>query len=580
LSEQDAAHPNKSSAAPVSEKNSGTGFLVKRVVRDYLSQHKRPLAIAIVFMLITSVTTGALAWILKPAIDELFVGKDPALLLYIPGVVITIMIVQAVASYIQGVLMTKIGQDVVAEMQVQLFRSMVYADLKRLNTTHTGEFMARALNNVTLVQQASSQTIAVLAKDLTAILILTGVMFARDWRLAMIAVAIIPFVLMNTRRQGRKTRKATRSSMSETGTLTMLISENLDGTRVVKAYGQEEREIERTTKSILRRRDFQMKALKARLAAAPVTEAITGISIAGVIFYGGYQGINGSLSIGAFMSFLTALMLSYDPLKRVSSVSTVLSQGLTAAENIFDELDTVPHIKNAPDAQPLNLGDGDITFEHVTFSYGDGQAALKDVSFAVKHGETVALVGPSGAGKSTVLNLIPRFFDATEGRVLINGQDVKQVTLESLRSHIALVTQDPFLFDDTIYANILYGRPDASRDEVIEAAKAAAAHEFIEARAILKDAPILLLDEATSALDSRSEAQVQTALRHLMENRTTIVIAHRLSTIIDADTIYVMDDGKVIESGQHGALLQSGQLYASLYSTMLSNSSTQKEAGE
>jgi subfamily B ATP-binding cassette protein MsbA len=243
----------------------------------------------------------------------------------------------------------------------------------------------------------------------------------------------------------------------------------------------------------------------------------------------------------------------------------------------------------------------------VTFSYGDGQTALKDVSFTVKHGETVALVGPSGAGKSTVLNLIPRFFDATEGQVLINNQDVKQTTLESLRSHIALVTQDPFLFDDTIYANILYGRPDASRDEVIEAAKAAAAHEFIEAtpngysspageggtnlsggqrqriaiaRALLKDAPILLLDEATSALDTRSEAQVQTALQHLMKNRTTIVIAHRLSTIIDADTIYVMDDGKVIESGQHGTLLQSGQLYASLYSTMLSSNSTQKEAGE
>lgn len=448
------------SAVP-SDPEPSTSGLVRRVVRDYLSHHKRPLLIAVVFMLVTSATTGALAWILKPAIDQLFVGKDPTLLYFIPAAVIGIMIAQAVASYIQGVLMTRIGQDVVAEMQVELVRSMVYADLKRLNQTHTGEFMARALNNVALVQQASSQTIAVLARDITTIMILTTVMFIRDWKLALIAVAIIPFVVYNNRRQGRKTRKATRSSMSETGTLTTLISENLDGTRVVKAYGQEEREIERTSKSILRRRDFQMKALKARLAAAPVTEAITGIGIAGVIFYGGYQGINGTLTIGAFMSFLTALMLSYDPLKRVSSIATVLAQGLTAAENIFDELDRVPEIKNADDALPLELRQGEITFDNITFSYGDGISALQDVSFKVDHAKTVALVGPSGAGKSTVLNLIPRFFDTSGGRVLIDGQDIRSVTIESLRASIALVTQDPFLFDDTVYANILYGRPDA-----------------------------------------------------------------------------------------------------------------------
>lgn len=594
------------SAVP-SDPEPSTSGLVRRVVRDYLSHHKRPLLIAVVFMLVTSATTGALAWILKPAIDQLFVGKDPTLLYFIPAAVIGIMIAQAVASYIQGVLMTRIGQDVVAEMQVELVRSMVYADLKRLNQTHTGEFMARALNNVALVQQASSQTIAVLARDITTIMILTTVMFIRDWKLALIAVAIIPFVVYNNRRQGRKTRKATRSSMSETGTLTTLISENLDGTRVVKAYGQEEREIERTSKSILRRRDFQMKALKARLAAAPVTEAITGIGIAGVIFYGGYQGINGTLTIGAFMSFLTALMLSYDPLKRVSSIATVLAQGLTAAENIFDELDRVPEIKNADDALPLELRQGEITFDNITFSYGDGISALQDVSFKVDHAKTVALVGPSGAGKSTVLNLIPRFFDTSGGRVLIDGQDIRSVTIESLRASIALVTQDPFLFDDTVYANILYGRPDAPREKVIEAAKAAAAHEFIEAmpngydspageggtnlsggqrqriaiaRAILKDAPILLLDEATSALDTRSEAQVQEALKHLMQNRTTIVIAHRLSTIIDADMIFVLDQGKVIESGKHGALLQDGRLYASLYSTMISHDPDRREAGE
>ncbi len=343
----------------VSDKNSAQlSTLARRMWRDYLWQHRAKLFTAILFMLVISATTAGLAWLLQPAIELLFIQKDPEFLYILPGLIIGVTVLKGIATYAQGVLMTKIGQDVVAEMQVKLFRSMVFADLQRLTSTHTGEFMARALNNVTLVQQAASQTIAALAMDLTTIVGLTFVMFYQDWRLAMIVMCTIPFVLLNTRKQGRKTRKATRKSMSETGNLSTLISENLDGTRVVKAYGQEEREIERTTKSIMRRRDFQMKALKARIAAAPVTEGITGVAIAGVIFYGGYQGINGPLTLSAFMSFLTAMLLSYDPLKKVSNMSTVLAQGLTAADNVFGELDIVPTITNAPDARELDLNGG------------------------------------------------------------------------------------------------------------------------------------------------------------------------------------------------------------------------------
>jgi subfamily B ATP-binding cassette protein MsbA len=578
--------------------------LARRMVREYLWQHRRPLLIAIAFMLVISLTTAALAWLLRPAIQLLFVEKDPQFLYTLPALIISVTILKALATYAQGVLMTKIGQDVVAEMQVKLFHSMVYADLQRLTSTHTGEFMARALNNVILVQQAASQTVAALAMDLTTILALTFVMFYQDWRLALIVICVVPFVLLNTRKQSRKTRKATKSSMSETGNLSALISENLDGTRVVRAYGQEEREIERTTESIMRRRNFQMKALKARIAAAPVTEGITGVAIAAVIFYGGYQGINGPLTLAAFMSFLMAMLMSYGPLKKVSNLTTVLAQGLTAAETIFGELDIKPSIRDAEDAKALKLNGGRVSFENATFHYGDDKAALNDVSFTVEPGETVALVGPSGAGKSTVLNLIPRFYDATTGSVKIDGQDVRGLTLESLRGCIGLVTQDPFLFDDTIYANIAYSRPEATREDVIAAAKAAAAHEFIEekpggydapageggsnlsggqrqriaiARAILKNAPILLLDEATSALDTRSEAHVQEALHRLMAERTTIVIAHRLSTIIDADKIFVMDEGRVVESGRHAELLQNNSLYSTLYSSMLEH---QKEVAD
>ncbi len=603
------ADPSVTAAQPkmLTGSKSQFGAIARRLYRDYLSDYRGRLGIAIGLMLIISATTGALAWLLKPAVDILFVEKDKTLLYTLPGVVIAITAIKALATYGQGVIMSRVGQDIVARLQLGLFQSMVYADLQRLISTHTGSFLAQAVNNVNLVQQATSQTIVTFARDLTSVLFLGGVMYTRDWRLALIATAIIPFVLLNTRKQGKKTRKATIQSMSETGTLTALISENLDGTRVVKAYNQEDREIERTNKSILRRRDFQMKALKARVAAAPITEAIQGLGIAGAIFYGGYNAMNGSLTIGAFMSFLMAMMMTYDPLKRLSNLSTVLTQGLTAAENVFEELDMPQEIYDDPDAKDLQLSGGKIEFHSVGFHYGDERAALDGVSFVANPGETVALVGPSGAGKSTVLNLIPRFFDVSSGSVTLDAQNVRDVTLNSLRGSIALVTQEPFLFDDTIHANIAYGRPDASRGDVIKAAQAAAAHEFIEelpegydtlageggarlsggqrqriaiARAMLKDAPILLLDEATSALDTRSESHVQEALRHLMKGRTTIVIAHRLSTIIDADKIFVMDQGRVVESGRHEELLQQDQLYASLYSSGFSSQENDEQTLE
>lgn len=568
---------------------------VGRLWREYLKPQWLPLSFAILLMLIIAAATATLAFLLDPAIEYLFVKKDAGLLYVIPLVVIGVAIIKAAATFGEGNIMATIGQKLAADLQLRLFRTMVYADLARLNTTHSGEFMTNTLNNVTLVQQASVHAIAGFAKDMMSVIFLLAVMYYQDWILALVASAIIPLVILNSRKQGRKTRKATKKQMVETGTLTSLISENLDGTRVVKAYGQEEREIARTGASIHRRMTHQLKAARARIAAAPVTEAITGIGIAGVLFYGGLRGINDGLTLGEFMSFLVAMMMSYDPLKKLSNLFTILSQGMVALSQVFIEIDTLPEIVDNPDADELHLDGGRIAFSNVSFHYEGDRAALDNITFAAEPGETIALVGPSGAGKSTVLNLIPRFYDVTSGSVTIDGQDIRNLTLKSLRAPVAIVTQDPFLFDDTIAANIAYGKPDATQAEIEAAARAAAAHEFITempdgyaslagedgtrlsggqrqriaiARAMLKNAPILLLDEATSALDTRSEAQVQRALKTLMKDRTTIVIAHRLSTIIDADRIFVFDRGCIVESGRHGELVENGNLYSALYSSV------------
>lgn len=586
---------------------------VMRLWRDYLRPQGLPLSFAVLLMLIIAATTAALAYLLDPAIKYLFLEKDARLLYVIPAIVVGVAILKALATYGEGNIMATIGQKLVADLQLRLFRTMVYADLARLNATHSGSFMTNTLNNVTLVQQASVQAVAGFAKEMTSVIGLLGVMYYQDWGLALVASGIIPLVVLNSRKQGRKTRKATKKQMAETGTLTMLISENLDGTRVVKSYGQEEREIARTEASIQRRMRHQLKAARARIAAAPVTEAITGIGIAGVLFYGGLRGLNSEFTLNQFMSFLAAMMLSYDPLKKLSNLFTVLSQGMTALTQVFNEIDIRPDIIDSPDADDLKLGGGRISFNDVSFHYGDDRAALDNVTFAAEPGETIALVGPSGAGKSTVLNLIPRFYDVTGGSVEIDGQDIRGLTLKSLREPVAIVTQEPFLFDDTVAANIAYGRPDATHQDIEAAARSAAAHEFISempdgyaslvgeggtrlsggqrqriaiARAMLKNAPILLLDEATSALDTRSEAQVQRALRALMKNRTTLVIAHRLSTIIDADRIFVLDHGRIVESGKHQELLANGNLYSALYSSKFDAEAPQiegepaREAGE
>ena len=418
-------------------------------------------------------------------------------------------------------------------------------------------------------------------------------MYYQDWRLATVSLIAIPLVGLFSKKLGKRMKKTSTEGQIETGILSTLLSENLDGQRVVKAYQQEKVEINKISSSIYKRMKLLIKGIKTRAAASPFSEFLAGFGIAGALYYAGIRGLQGELELNEFISFLGAMMLSFQPLKRLSSINTTIQEGFAAAIRIFNLMDQESHIKEIAGADSLNISRGNIEFKDVSLSYDqDYSYALNNINLVIEPGKTTALVGPSGAGKSSCLNLIPRFYDPSGGSIEIDGQKIKNVTLESLRSCISLVSQEPKLFDVSIRENISYGNTNASYDEIVNASQSAAAHEFIMslpdqyetvvgekgyslsggqkqrisiARAFLRNAPILLLDEATSSLDNESEHLIQNAVKKLMQNRTTIVIAHRLSTIIDANKIAVLDQGTIVEIGSHEELIKKEGLYSNLY---------------
>jgi len=556
-----------------------------------------------VFMALVAATTGLNAWLLEPAIDKVFVEQVPDMLIWVPLVLVAVACLRGGATYLQSILMHGVGQRIIAETQVKMYRHLIGADLAYLHSVHSGQLLSSFLYDANLLRDAVGRAITGIAKDALTAVALAVVMFIQDWQLALIVVLIFPLVGVAIRKLGKRMRKASTATQEETGRLASQLSETLDGVRLVKAYGMEDGETERIRARIERRLKEIMRGIRTRSAATPLTEALGGVAVAMAIFYGGWRAQQGVLSLGEFMSFLAALLMAYQPLKGLASLNTALQEGLAAAQRIFAILDVAPSISEKPDATALVVQQGAITYTDVHFSYDGETAALHGIDIAVAPGSTVALVGPSGSGKTTLMNLLPRFYDPDSGRVQIDGQDLQDVTIASLRAATALVSQDITLFDDTVAANIAYGRSGASEAEITAAARAAAAHDFITAlpqgydamvgengvrlsggqrqriaiaRAMLKDAPILLLDEATSALDSEAEREVQTALDALKAGRTTLVIAHRLSTVMAADRIYVLDGGKVVESGDHGTLLAQGGTYARLYRLQFA----EHEAGE
>lgn len=566
------------------------GEVIARMAREYLKPHWKLAVGALLASMVVAGATGAVPLLIKHALDNI-VGTDSWMLLLVAGGAIVATAVQAIGTYIARSNMATIGQLIVAAVQKRMFARIMHADLAWVSRTHSGRFLSSFLYDANRVRDSITVTVIDLGQNLLTVIALIGAMFWLNWQLALIGCTVIPFVAFVIRTLGKRTQKATKRNLEGSGDLTAVISEALKGIRVVKAYDQETTEISRTGSAIDRVRATALKAIKNRNMASPITGLLSGIGIAAVIYFGGRSVQTGFLTIGDLGGFLSAMLLAYEPLKKLANTQTLMHEGAAAASRIFPILDIEPSITVPLDAQPLKVTDGSVRFENVHFHYGDGTPALNGIDIEIPKGHTVALVGPSGAGKSTILNLVPRFYDPTEGRILIDGQDVRDVTLSSLRAASSLVTQEPFLFDDTIRANIAYGTADATDADIEAAARNAAAHEFIAAlpkgydtmvgeagfklsggqrqriaiaRAMLKDAAILLLDEATSALDTASELQVQSALTRLMQGRTTLVIAHRLSTIKHANMICVIDEGRVVERGSHDELVAMGGLYAEL----------------
>ena len=570
-----------------------TKALLARLIRGYIGKHWRKLTVAMIAMAVIAATTAAYAQIMQPLTDLVFVNRDATGMIVVPLIFLSIAVIKALATYIQTYLMGVFGQRIIADVQNGLFAHIIRADIAFFHSTATGGLISNFLNDANLLREALNKALTGIAKDSLTLIFLVGVLFWTDWKLAFIATVIFPLAILPIRALGKKMRKASTQNQERTGAFSALLGETFAGARHIKAYGMEAHETERARQSNEHRLAAMFKVIRARAAATPAMEVLGGIAAAAVVFYAaGIGDVQNRMTAGEFFTFITALGLAYQPLRSIANLNSALQEGLAAAQRIFTMLDSEPNIQDASDAKPLDIQGGAIRFEAVTHAYEDGAPALRNASFDVPAGQTVAVVGPSGAGKSTALNLIPRFYDTEQGRVTVDGQDVKGLTQASLRAAIGLVSQESTLFNDTIRANIAYGKPGAATDEIEAAAKAAAAHDFIGdlaqgydtvvgesglklsggqrqriaiARAVLKDAPILLLDEATSALDSGSERQVQDALKRLSTGRTTLVVAHRLSTVIDANQIIVLENGEIVDAGTHTELLARGGLYAKLY---------------
>jgi len=566
--------------------------LIARVWREYLRPRWHGLAIALVCAGLIAALNTKLLQMIRPAVDDLVTNRSSTALYIIPLTIIGLAMARAALQILQSRLINRIGNRVVGAVQVQLFGRLIRADLARLRGTHSGSYIASMLYDAGLIREASTSGVVNYTREFLIVVGAVITMARNDPWLTLAVVLIAPLASLLLRRFSKRARKATKGAMGETSALSTAIMEALDGIRIVKMENREDYEEARVAAVVKRRQQHLTKGSNARSQAAPITEMMSMIVVAAVFLYAGWRAQYGSITAGALLEFVLALMMAGQSLRQLANLQTVFTEGSTAARRLFAAMDVEPEVVEPEQPKPLPAqGKGHIRLDDVGFVYAGGSAALNGVTLEAGQGEMVALVGPSGGGKSTVLSLIPRFYDATSGTVTIDGIDVRDVAIAELRACIALVTQEPFLFDDTVRANIAYARPDATDEEIEEAARRAAAHDFILeltdgydtivgeaasrlsggqrqriaiARAFLKDAPILLLDEATSALDTESEAQVQAALERLMAGRTTILIAHRLSTVKGADRIYVIDKGRVVESGTHAALVEQRGLYARL----------------
>lgn len=566
--------------------------LFVRLLR-YLLHYRVRLLAALVCSGLVAGLTAAYAWLVKPVLDGIFINKDEVLLLVLPLAILGVAVLKGVFNYGQTYLMNYVGNHAVTDIRQELYAQLMRLPVGFHDQNTTGRLVSRVLNDVSMMANAVANVLKDFFQHGLTFLAMIGVIFYQNWKLAAASVVVVPLSLYTMLSMGQRLRRLAATGQEKVGDMTSALQETLSGIRIVKAFGREDTEAERFRRCNQAYLSTVMKGTQVSSLASSHLEVIGVVGVAAIIWYGGYLVIDGSMTPGSFFSFLTAMFMAYNPIRRLSGANNTIQQALAAAERVFEVLDLENERARDCSSRELAPIRHSIEFREVTFQYEGGTLpALSGIGLTVRAGEVVALVGSSGSGKTTLASLVPRFYDPTGGAILIDGQDIRQFALTSLRRQIGIVSQDTVLFDDTVRNNIAYGRADATGDEIVEAAKAAYAHEFVErlpagyesfigedgvklsggerqrlaiARAILRDPPILILDEATSALDSESERIVQLALANLMKNRTTLVIAHRLSTIQNADRIVVMDRGKIVESGSHEDLLRQGGVYKRLH---------------
>lgn len=568
-------------------------IILKRLVNNYVKFYFLRLMGALALSIIVAGSTAGIAWLLDPAIKKIFIDQDETYKYLIPFLIVLSFSTKGISLYFARMNVIKVGSWIGAKLQKELTNKILLLDMDAIENKHSGKYVSNVLYDTSLVTNLVSTAVLNIMKDTFTLIALVGVMIYQNWKLALFALIMMPLAATLAKSLGKRIGKATSESGVIAGNLTTFLSEIIRGSKMIRIYQAENTENKNGEIAIMALVNKAIKVSSIMIRATPIMEILTGFMIAGFIFYSGILISLGELQINSFFSFLTAMMLAYQPIRALATINMVVYSGAAGAKRVFEVLDEPVKVKNNPSLPDINIKNSDIVFNDVSFKYKNTKSkAVKNINFKVKGGTMSAFVGHSGAGKSTIISLLPRFYDPEHGKIFIDEQNIHKVNLNSLRKNISLVSQDVILFDTTIKDNIAYANPQASKEEIIAACKFAAADAFIAkmpngydtmigengvrlsggqkqrisiARAILKNSPIILLDEATSSLDAESEEVVQNAINNLTKNKTTLVIAHRLSTILNADQIFVMKNGLMIDSGKHQELLEKCDEYKSLY---------------